>query len=48
MEERLVLIRKLAEDARKSGRHAAAQSFEKRQEECDNYAGILRQAIRQA
>jgi two-component system chemotaxis response regulator CheB len=48
MEERLLLIRKLAEDARKSGRHAAAQSFEKRQEECDNYAGILRQAIRQA
>jgi two-component system chemotaxis response regulator CheB len=45
MEERAVLSRKMAEEARLSGRPAAAASFEQRLDQIDAYIAILRRAI---
>jgi two-component system chemotaxis response regulator CheB len=45
MEERAVLTEKMAEDARQSGREAAAASYDQRVEESRAYAEILRRAI---
>jgi two-component system chemotaxis response regulator CheB len=45
MEERAVLTEKMAEDARRSGRAAAADSYNQRVNESRSYAEILRQAI---
>ena len=45
LEERALLTRKMAEDARRSGRDAAAGSYEQRVGESRHYANILRQAI---
>jgi two-component system, chemotaxis family, protein-glutamate methylesterase/glutaminase len=47
MEERAVLTRKMADDARKGGRAAAASSYDERVEESRAYAGVLRKAIRE-
>jgi two-component system chemotaxis response regulator CheB len=45
MEERAVLTQKMADDARRSGRGAAAASYAQRVRESRAYADILRQAI---
>lgn len=45
MEERAVLTEKMAYDARRSGRDAAANSYDQRISESRAYADILRQAI---
>jgi two-component system, chemotaxis family, protein-glutamate methylesterase/glutaminase len=45
MEERAELTRKMADDARRSGRDAAARSYEQRVSESHAYADILRRAI---
>jgi two-component system chemotaxis response regulator CheB len=45
MEERAVLTEKMADDARSSGRPAAAGSYEERVDESRSYADILRRAI---
>jgi two-component system chemotaxis response regulator CheB len=45
MEERAVLTEKMAEDARRSGRAAAAGSYDERVNESRSYADILRRAI---
>jgi len=45
MEERAVLTQKMADDARHSGREAAAASYERRVEESRAYAATLRRAI---
>jgi two-component system chemotaxis response regulator CheB len=45
IEERAVLGEKMAEDARLSGRHAAAADSEERSREHRKFAGILRRAI---
>jgi two-component system, chemotaxis family, protein-glutamate methylesterase/glutaminase len=45
MEERAVLTNKMADDARRSGRVAAAQSYEARCEESRGYAETLRRAV---
>jgi two-component system chemotaxis response regulator CheB len=46
MEERAVLIRKMADEARRSGLDAAANSYEQRVEESRAYAQTLRQAVK--
>jgi two-component system chemotaxis response regulator CheB len=46
VEERAVLTQKMADDARQSGRGAAAASYEQRVNESRAYAATLRQAIR--
>ena len=46
MEERAVLTQKMADDARRSGRGAAATSYEQRVSESRAYANTLRQAIK--
>lgn len=48
MEERAVLTEKLAEDARRSGRQAAANSYDERVDESRAYAEVLRRAIEEA
>ena len=45
VEERAVLNEKMAADARRSGRHAAAAANNTRAEECRGYADILRRAV---
>ena len=45
MEERIVLTQKMAEEARRSGRDAAAALYEKRLNESRTYADILLKAI---
>jgi two-component system chemotaxis response regulator CheB len=45
IEERAVLTEKMADDARRSGRDAAANSYDQRVTESRAYADILRQAI---
>jgi len=45
LEERALLTRKMADEARRSGLDAAANSYEERVEESRAYAQILRQAI---
>jgi two-component system chemotaxis response regulator CheB len=45
MEERAVLVAKMAREARRTGREAAAASYEKRLNESQNYAEILRSAV---
>jgi two-component system chemotaxis response regulator CheB len=45
MEERAVLTSKMADDARRSGRDAAANSYDQRVNESRAYAETLRQAI---
>jgi len=45
IEERVVLIGKMTEDARRSGLHAAARSYEDRARECRAQAEVLRKAI---
>jgi two-component system chemotaxis response regulator CheB len=45
VEERAVLTQKMAEDARRSGREAAAVSYEERANESRDYAEILRRAF---
>jgi two-component system chemotaxis response regulator CheB len=45
MEERSVLTLKMADDARHSGRSAAADSYQKRVDESRDYAKVLRRAI---
>jgi two-component system chemotaxis response regulator CheB len=47
IEERVVLIIKMMEDARRSGLNAAAQSYEERARECQAQAEVLRKAISQ-
>jgi two-component system chemotaxis response regulator CheB len=44
MEERLNLVKRMAEDARATGRKAVAELYEARAAEYDRYAAILRQA----
>jgi two-component system chemotaxis response regulator CheB len=44
MEERLTLVRRMAEDARATGRNAVAELYETRAQEYTRYAGVLRQA----
>jgi two-component system chemotaxis response regulator CheB len=44
MEERATLTQKMADDARRSGRDAAAVSYERRVSESRAYAGVLRKA----
>jgi two-component system chemotaxis response regulator CheB len=44
MEERVTLVTRLAEDARKTGRTTAAELYESRAEEYTRYATFLRQA----
>jgi two-component system chemotaxis response regulator CheB len=46
MEERAVVTQKLADDARRSGRNAAAASYELRVGESRSYAATLRQAVK--
>lgn len=46
MEERAVLAQKMADDARRSGRGAAAASYEQRVRESRAYADTLRQGIK--
>jgi two-component system chemotaxis response regulator CheB len=46
MEERAVLTDKMADDARRSGRDAAANSYKQRVQESRAYAETLRQAIK--
>ncbi len=48
MEERAVLVAKMAGDARRSGRGAAAASYEQREVESRAYADVLRRAIADA
>jgi two-component system chemotaxis response regulator CheB len=45
MEERIVLVEKMARDARSSGRGAAAASYEQRLEETRHYANVLRRSV---
>ena len=45
LNERVVLTAKMAEEARYSGRHAAAASYEQRLEESEAHAEMLRRAI---
>ncbi len=45
MEERIVLTQKMAEEARRSGRDAAAALYEKRLNESRTYADVLLKAI---
>ena len=47
VEERAVLTQKMADDARQSGRGAAAASYEQRMNESRAYADTLRQAIKE-
>lgn len=47
VEERAVLTQKMADDARQSGRGAAAASYEQRMNESRAYAETLRQAIKE-
>lgn len=44
MEERVTLVTRMAEDARRTGRHAVADLYQSRAEEYSRYAGTLRQA----
>lgn len=44
MEERVTLVRRMAEDARSTGRTAVAELYEARVEEYTRYASILREA----
>jgi two-component system, chemotaxis family, protein-glutamate methylesterase/glutaminase len=44
MEERVTLVRRMAQDARANGRDAVAELYEARTEEYARYASILRQA----
>jgi two-component system chemotaxis response regulator CheB len=44
MEERVTLVRRMAEDARAGGRTAVAELYEARVEEYGRYADVLRQA----
>jgi two-component system chemotaxis response regulator CheB len=48
MEERVTLVRRMAEDARATGRDAVAELYEARAEEYGRYATILRQAAIEA
>ena len=48
MEERVTLVRRMAEDARSTGRDAVAELYEARAEEYGRYATILRQAAIEA
>ena len=45
MEERAVLTDKMADDARRSGRSGAADSYQQRAAESRAYADVLREAI---
>jgi len=45
MEERAVLTDKMADDARRSGRSSAADSYQQRAAESRAYADVLREAI---
>lgn len=44
MEERVTLVRRMAEDARSTGRSAVAELYEAREAEYSRYAAILREA----
>jgi two-component system chemotaxis response regulator CheB len=44
MEERVTLVKRMAEDARATGRGAVAELYEERCREYGRYAGVLRQA----
>jgi len=44
MEERVTLVTRMAEDARRTGRNTIAELYESRAEEYGRYASILRQA----
>jgi two-component system chemotaxis response regulator CheB len=44
MEERVTLVTRMAEDARRTGRSAVAELYESRAEEYAHYASVLRQA----
>ena len=44
MEERVTLVRRMAEDARATGRSAVAELYEERAEEYSRYAQLLREA----
>lgn len=44
MEERLTLVTRMAEDARRTGRSAVAELYEARAEEYSRYADVLREA----
>jgi two-component system chemotaxis response regulator CheB len=44
MEERVTLVRRMAEDARRTGRSAVADLYESRAQEYSHYATVLRQA----
>lgn len=48
MEERVTLVTRMAEDARKTGRQAVAELYEARAEEYARYATVLRQAAIEA
>jgi two-component system chemotaxis response regulator CheB len=48
IEERMVLIGKMTDDARRSGRQAAAQTYERRATEYGAQSDVLRTAIRQS
>lgn len=44
MEERVTLVRRMAEDAQRTGRGAVAELYESRAEEYSRYASVLREA----
>jgi two-component system chemotaxis response regulator CheB len=44
MEERVTLVTRMAEDARRTGRNAVAELYEARSEEYTRYANVLREA----
>jgi two-component system chemotaxis response regulator CheB len=44
MEERVTLVTRMAEDARRTGRNAVAELYESRAEEYTRYANVLREA----
>jgi two-component system chemotaxis response regulator CheB len=44
MEERVTLVTRMAQDARRTGRTAVAELYEARAEEYAGYAGVLREA----
>jgi two-component system chemotaxis response regulator CheB len=48
VEERALLTEKMADDARRSGRDAAAESYDRRVSESRAYADILRRAVEKA
>ena len=48
LEDRSLLLGKMAEDARQAGKPAAASSYEARAAECGGYADTLRRGIGEA